>query len=145
VLIGASPGIADPVARAERRGADEALAAEVENMTIEAFAERWASTSVLAGLPDEIAAEAHADRLHNDPAGLAAVLRGLGTGALPSLWERLGELTMPVTLIAGERDAKFTALAYEMAALIPDARVVIVPGAGHQVHLEQPASVAELL
>ena len=53
----------------------------------------------------------HADRLRNTPAGLARALRGLGTGALPSLWERLGELTMPVTLIVGERDAKFRAIA----------------------------------
>ena len=37
-------------------------------------------------------AAAHADRLRNTPAGLAAALRGLGTGALPSLWDRLAEL-----------------------------------------------------
>ena len=52
---------------------------------------------------------------------------------------------MPVTLIAGERDTKFTAIAYEMAALIPDATVTIVPGAGHAVHLERPDAVIEAL
>ena len=51
VLIGASPGIADPAARTERRAADDGLAAEVEQMTIEAFAERWAQTAVLADQP----------------------------------------------------------------------------------------------
>ncbi len=145
VLISASPGIADPAERAARRTADEALAAEVEGMSIAAFADRWARTPVLAGLAPELALEAHADRLGNTPAGLAAALRGLGTGALPSLWERLGELAMPVTLVAGARDAKFTGLAGEMAARIPHARVVIVAGAGHQVHLEAPAAVAAAL
>jgi 2-succinyl-6-hydroxy-2,4-cyclohexadiene-1-carboxylate synthase len=145
VLVGASPGIADAAARAARRAADDALAAAVEGMTIEAFARRWATTPVLAGLPAELAAEAHRDRLGNSPAGLAAALRGLGTGALPSLWERLADLAMPVTLVAGERDVKFTALAHEMAALIPGARVVVVENAGHQVHLEQPEALARLL
>ena len=145
VLIGASPGLADPAERAARRAADEALADEIERGSIEAFAERWARTPVLAGLSPELAAEAHADRLANTPAGLDAALRGLGTGALPSLWDRLGELTAAVTLVAGERDVKFTRLAREMAQALPRAQVIIVAGAGHQVHLEAPAVVAELL
>jgi 2-succinyl-6-hydroxy-2,4-cyclohexadiene-1-carboxylate synthase len=144
-LIGASPGIADPTERAARRRADAALASELEGETIASFAARWAETPVLAGLSPALAAEAHADRLRNDPAGLAAALRGLGTGALPSLWGRLGELAMPVELIVGDGDAKFLALAREMAAAIPRARVVAVPGAGHQVHLQRPDAVARTL
>ena len=96
VLIGASPGIADPAERAERRAADERLADEIERMTIEEFAHRWAQTPVLAGQPPAVAAAVHADRLRNTPAGLAGALRGLGTGALPSLWDRLAELRAPV-------------------------------------------------
>jgi 2-succinyl-6-hydroxy-2,4-cyclohexadiene-1-carboxylate synthase len=145
VLIGASPGIADPAERRDRRAADDALADRLERMSVVEFAELWEATPVLAGLPDELAAHARRDRLENTPGGLAAALRGLGTGRLPSLWSRLGELTMPVTLVAGERDAKFTALAHEMAKLIPDARVEVVAGAGHQVHLEQPVALAALL
>jgi 2-succinyl-6-hydroxy-2,4-cyclohexadiene-1-carboxylate synthase len=145
VLIGASPGIADPAARAQRRAADDGLAAEVEQMTIEAFAQRWAQTAVLADQPAVVQAAMHADRLRNTPAGLAAALRGLGTGVLPSLWARLGELTVPVDLVVGERDAKFVAVAREMAAALTDARVHVVAGAGHAVHLEAPAAVAEVI
>jgi pimeloyl-ACP methyl ester carboxylesterase len=47
------------------------------------------------------------------------------------LWERLPELTLPVKLIAGERDAKFRAVAERMAERLPSAEVVLVPGAGH--------------
>jgi 2-succinyl-6-hydroxy-2,4-cyclohexadiene-1-carboxylate synthase len=145
ILIGASPGLADPAERAERRAADEALAAEVEDMTIEAFARRWAQTPVLAGQPPEVLAAVDAQRLRNTPRGLAAALRGLGTGALPSLWDRLGELAIPVELVVGERDAKFRAVAAEMAGALPDARVHVVAGAGHAVHLEAPAAVAEII
>jgi 2-succinyl-6-hydroxy-2,4-cyclohexadiene-1-carboxylate synthase len=145
VLIGASPGIADPAPRAERRAADERLADEVEAMSIEAFAQRWAQTGVLADQPAAIQAAVRADRLRNAPAGLAAALRGLGTGALPSLWGRLGELEVPVDLVVGERDAKFRAIAAEMAAALPLARVHTVAGAGHAVHLEAPEAVAAVI
>jgi 2-succinyl-6-hydroxy-2,4-cyclohexadiene-1-carboxylate synthase len=145
VLIGASPGIADAAARAERVAADERLADEIEAMTIEAFADRWAQTAVLADQPPSVQDAVAEQRLRNTPAGLAAALRGLGTGALPSLWERLGELRVPVDLVVGERDAKFQAIAQEMAAALPAARVHVVAGAGHAVHLEAPAAVAEVI
>ena len=113
---------------------------------MEEFAHRWATeTPVLAGQPAGVRERVHADRLRNTPAGLARALRGLGTGALPPLWDRLGELTMPVTLIVGERDAKFRAIADEMAARIPHATGLIVPGTGHAVHLEAPTAVAGVL
>jgi pimeloyl-ACP methyl ester carboxylesterase len=51
-----------------------------------------------------------------------------------------------VLLVAGERDAKFAGIAREMAAAIgPAARVELVPGAGHAVHLERPAAAAALV
>jgi 2-succinyl-6-hydroxy-2,4-cyclohexadiene-1-carboxylate synthase len=145
VLIGASPGIADADERNARRRADDELASELEGASIEQFARRWAQTPVLADLPREVAARAHADRLRSTPAGLARALRGLGTGALPSLWERLGELPMPVTLVVGERDQKFREISARMTAATPDARLVAVPGAGHAVHLEAPARVASVI
>jgi 2-succinyl-6-hydroxy-2,4-cyclohexadiene-1-carboxylate synthase len=145
VLIGASPGIADPHEREARHQSDEALAAEIERSSVEQFARRWAEAPVLAGLPRDAAARAHADRLRSTPAGLARALRGLGTGALPSLWERLGELPMPVTLVVGERDQKFREIAARMAAAAPGTQVVVVPGAGHAVHLEAPEQVAAVI
>jgi 2-succinyl-6-hydroxy-2,4-cyclohexadiene-1-carboxylate synthase len=145
VLIGASPGIAEDAGRALRRAEDEALAARLQAMTIEEFAAEWARTPVLANQPEPVRQAVHADRLRSTPSGLAAALRGLGTGALPSLWDRLGELQMPVTLIAGRRDAKFTAIAAEMAARIPHGGVEVLAGIGHACHLEAPQAVASVL
>lgn len=145
VLIGASPGIADAEERAQRRRADEKLATEVERLSIGEFAERWARTPVLAGLSEEALERVQADRMRNTPAGLARALRGLGTGELTPLWDRLGELSMPVALVVGERDHKFRQIAGEMAEAIGQVEVIVVPGAGHAVHLEAPAHVAEVL
>ena len=145
ILLGASPGLADAGERDARRRADERLADEFEASTIDEIAARWAQTPVLAGLGLEAAAAARADRLRNTPAGLARALRGLGAGALPSLWDSLGELRMPVELVAGERDARFAAIARRMGELIPTATVTLIPGAGHAAHLENPVAVAALL
>jgi 2-succinyl-6-hydroxy-2,4-cyclohexadiene-1-carboxylate synthase len=142
VLISASPGLANDGERAARRAADEAFADRIEAIGVEAFAEEWGRLPLWEGQPDRVRAAANADRLRNTPAGLADALRGLGTGALEPLWDRLGELPMPVVLIAGERDAKFRAIAEQMAERIPDARVEVVPGAGHAAHLERPDLVA---
>src|SRR5215218_7773568 len=145
VLVGASPGIADPAERSARRAADDALAARIEAIGVEAFAREWAALPLWAGQPERVAAAAHADRLRNTPAGLAAALRGLGTGVMEPLWDALPSLTVPVTLAVGERDEKFRAIAERMADLLPRAEVVVVPGAGHAAQLEQPDAVAALL
>jgi 2-succinyl-6-hydroxy-2,4-cyclohexadiene-1-carboxylate synthase len=144
VLVGASPGIADPEGRAERRAADEALARRVEREGVAAFLDRWLAGPLFATLPAEAAGRA--DRLANTPEGLAYALRRLGTGAQEPLWDRLGGLGPPTLLVAGDRDPKFAALAGRMAAAIgPQARVALVEGAGHAVHLERPAELAALI
>jgi 2-succinyl-6-hydroxy-2,4-cyclohexadiene-1-carboxylate synthase len=141
VLIGASPGITDPKERVARREADERQAEEIERLSIEEFADRWAANAILAGQPEWI----RADRLRNRPASLARALRGLGTGALAPVWDRLGELRMPVVLVVGERDEKFRAIAEQMASALRRPDVVVVPRVGHAVHLEAPAAVAKAI
>jgi pimeloyl-ACP methyl ester carboxylesterase len=131
--------------RAARQRSDAALADRIEQIGVEAFAAEWAELPLWEGQPERVRAAANADRLRNTPGGLAAALRGLGTGALPSLWDRLAELAMPVTLIAGERDAKFREIAERMAERLPDARIELIPGAGHAAHLERPELVAAKL
>jgi 2-succinyl-6-hydroxy-2,4-cyclohexadiene-1-carboxylate synthase len=145
VLVGASPGIADAAEREARRTADLALADRIEQIGLEPFVQEWGAQPLFAGQPRGVAAAAREDRLRNTATGLAAALRGLGTGAMVPLWDRLGELRMPVVLVAGEHDDKFRAIAERMAAAIPDARVVVVPDAGHAVHLERPDAVAGAL
>lgn len=145
ILIGASPGIADPAERERRRGDDERLADGIEGSSIEEFARRWAMTPVLRGLDEETMARVHEDRLRNRPPGLARALRGLGTGALPSLWPRIGALRMPTTFVVGERDEKFRQIAEQMGKRIPGSELVVTAGVGHAVHLEAPRRVADII
>jgi 2-succinyl-6-hydroxy-2,4-cyclohexadiene-1-carboxylate synthase len=142
ILVATTAGIEDPAEREQRRIADEALATEMEQGPIEAFADRWTTQPLFAGTPPEAAASWRADILDNDPAGLAAALRGLGTGVMEPLWDRLGELTMPATVLTGERDAKFRALGGRLAEALPRGELVMVEGAGHGIPREQPAAAA---
>ena len=142
VLVSTTAGIDDDAERAARRERDDALAGWMEEHTIAAVAERWGAQPLFAGQSPEVAAAARADRLANDPVHLAASLRATGTGTMAPLWSRLAELTMPVAVLAGERDAKFVALARRLAGALPDATLTIVPGAGHALTLEAPAAVA---
>jgi len=145
VLIGASPGLADPRERAARAAADAALADRIEAIGIEAFVREWSAQPLFADMPRGIAEVADADRMRNTAPGLAAALRGLGTGVMPPLWERLGELAPPVELVVGERDEKFRAIAERMQSALPDARLHLVAGAGHAVQLEAPEAIVDLL
>jgi 2-succinyl-6-hydroxy-2,4-cyclohexadiene-1-carboxylate synthase len=85
------------------------------------------------------------DLLRNEPRALAAVLRGMGTGSMAPLWERLPTLTMPATVLAGAGDPKFVALGERLAAALPDAELVVVSGAGHGLPREAPDAVVAAL
>src|ERR671929_1264802 len=97
VLVGASPGLADAAERDQRRRADETLADRIEAIGVEGFADEWAALPLWDGQPERVAAAAHADRLRNTPEGLAAALRGPGTGVMEPLWDRLRAPSLPGT------------------------------------------------
>ncbi|MFL5624255.1 MAG: 2-succinyl-6-hydroxy-2,4-cyclohexadiene-1-carboxylate synthase [Ktedonobacteraceae bacterium] len=148
ILESASPGLEDRVERVQRRLSDEALAASIERDGVQAFVDRWEKLPLFASqntLPFETREALRRQRLNNRASGLAQSLRGVGTGVQPSLHARLPTLRIPVLLIAGQLDPKFTAIARSMAQALPHAQLRIVPGAGHAVHLERPEEFASLV
>jgi 2-succinyl-6-hydroxy-2,4-cyclohexadiene-1-carboxylate synthase len=142
VLIGVSAGVDD---RQKRRLEDEALATWMEEHTIEEVVERWEREPVFATQSAELRAQQRPGRLSHDPRLLATLLRSAGQGAMQPVWSRLPELGCPALLVAGEHDPRYTSAALRMAERIPDARVTIVPDAGHAPHLERPELFAEIL
>ena len=140
VLISGTPGIEDPQARADRRSADEALALRLETEGLEAFIDRWLALPMFAGLSPET--DQRADRLTNVAVRLAESLRHAGVGTQVDVWDRLDSLTMPVLLIAGANDSKFTNTARRMHERIPQSTLVILDDVGHTAHLEDPIRCA---
>ncbi|HWH96695.1 MAG TPA: alpha/beta fold hydrolase [Baekduia sp.] len=145
VLVSTSAGIDDPRAREARIAEDERLADDLEHMTIAEYADRWMAQPLFAGTPPASARWWREDLLRNDPVGLAAALRGIGGGQMEPFWDRLGELTMPVTVVVGSRDEKFVAFAEQYRARLPHAEVHVIEGAGHGLPREAPAELAALI
>ena len=145
VLVATTAGLADPAERAARRTADEALAGWIEAHDLDAFADRWLRQPLFAGDGPAATARAREDIARNTPTGLAASLRAAGTGAMTPVWGRLGELTMPTTVVVGERDAKFRAIGARLAAALPDSRTVVLPGAGHALPRTAPEALAAVM
>jgi 2-succinyl-6-hydroxy-2,4-cyclohexadiene-1-carboxylate synthase len=144
VLVSCSAGIEDPAERAARRQADRRLADELEELAFDDLIERWRSQPLFADEPAQVGKLAREDQRRNRPDALAAVLRGIGTGEMQPLWDRLGELAMPVTVAVGERDAKYRALGARMVGLLSDGELVVAAG-GHGLVLENPQAVAHRL
>lgn len=143
VLIGATAGIDDRDERAARRAADEVLADHLEDVGVGPFLDEWLANPLFVGLDD--AAAGREDRLRNTTAGLAASLRATGTGTQSSLWERLGEISVPALVVVGADDPKFTALGERLVDALPNASLEVVAGAGHSVHLEAPDATADAI
>lgn len=142
VLIAATPGIEDERERASRSARDRELASRIEREPLPSFIDRWRAQEMFARDPPQVDALAREAMASNPPEGVAAALRGIGTGEMAPLWDRLSELEMPVTVVAGERDTKFRAIGERMARALPDGRFLLLPG-GHVLPLESPQAVAD--
>jgi 2-succinyl-6-hydroxy-2,4-cyclohexadiene-1-carboxylate synthase len=148
ILISGTAGLEDEAARRDRRRADEHLADQLDPpdgqggaVPVDVFVSRWLDGPLFAGIDET--ANGFAERVANTGAGLASSLRLAGTGTQRPLWDRLGELTMPVLIVTGGLDAKFTVLGDRLARAIgSNASMVTVPEAGHAPHLQRPDLVA---
>lgn len=141
VLESASPGLADSAAREARFREDEQRAARLKEFGMEDFLDNWYRmplfnslrnrSDILDGLKDR--------RQRNNPDNLARVIAELSPGRQPALWGNLVDIFVPVLLMAGEADEKYTHLVRKMALQLPQASLALAPGAGHNIHLEAPS------
>jgi 2-succinyl-5-enolpyruvyl-6-hydroxy-3-cyclohexene-1-carboxylate synthase len=145
-LVGATPGIADDAEREARAKSDLELAAAIEHGGIEAFSRQWEANALFAtqaSLPPALRESMRAQRLGQDKGALAAALRAFGTGFQRPVHDETARLAMPVLVMAGALDAKFAAIARDMATRNARATLCLVPGAGHAVPLERAAACAQ--
>ena len=143
MLVSTSPGIADPSERAARVEADELLADSVERDGVGAFLETWLAQPMFATVPTE--APGLADRRRLTAEFLAACLRRLGAGAMEPMWGEVPHLRMPVLLVTGSQDAKYTAIARRMLERMHAQVGHVQLDGGHALPLEQPEVLGGLI
>jgi 2-succinyl-6-hydroxy-2,4-cyclohexadiene-1-carboxylate synthase len=149
VLVGVSPGIEDVRERADRRRADEALADRLEGfvgvpLSMGDFLDEWLVQPLFADLPREL--QGREAREENSTPGLTRALRHLGTGTQVYDAGRLRRLSMPILLVAGERDEKFRQLDETLAGVIgKNATIATIESSGHAAPFENPGAFISLL
>jgi pimeloyl-ACP methyl ester carboxylesterase len=119
------------------------------------WATRFADAIDQTGLDAAGAAFVWGERSRFDPKGAALIRQGffehaphalsrilrelLGSlSALSELRSKLAELQIPVLIVAGANDAPSLEASEELATLIPQATLQVLPEAGHVVNLESP-------
>jgi 2-succinyl-6-hydroxy-2,4-cyclohexadiene-1-carboxylate synthase len=141
ILISANPGIENENERSERRRHDATLASQIETGGLDAFLDYWQKTPLIQSQknirPTWLKAMRHARREHSTT-GLANSLRQFGQGSVPNLWPRIEQLNMPICLITGALDKKYTQIAKRLHQL-PSLNTAhsTIEGASHMPQLEQ--------
>jgi len=142
-LFGVHPGLVSEEARASRRRDDERWARLLSERGVGAFADAWEAEALFAAGLARASATASAAvrdrRRAHHPAALASTLRALSLGVMPVY----ALPPLPTLLVAGTEDHKFAELARTLAGV--HAATHLVAGAGHDLLLEAPATVADCL
>jgi 2-succinyl-6-hydroxy-2,4-cyclohexadiene-1-carboxylate synthase len=146
VICSATAGLRTEEERETRRNQDEKLAQKLETEPLTDFLHFWYNQALFASLREHSAFQTIlSNRSSINAPEAAKSLRGMGTGSQDSLWEILSSNRLPITFVAGEKDAKFVALAQELHVHTPFSRLEILPRAGHAVHFEAQEDIVSLL
>ncbi|HEU5077142.1 MAG TPA: alpha/beta fold hydrolase [Polyangiaceae bacterium] len=148
VLIGVNPGLRTAEERRERKQHDREQHQLLLEHGLTAFVDQWERLPLFATqgtLAAEVLAEQRRLRLTHTAEGLAHALVALGLGDMPDYWGGLPRLDLPIAIVVGAADAKFRQLGEAMLPLLPRARLALAPRAGHNVVLESPAWLRELM
>ena len=103
-----------------------------------AMAERYAISLTERGL-DGIPASAELSAgAHRSVTGLIHFARGVLTQRDASVLNGLPTIAVPTLVVVGAQDSNFISGSEYMAAKIPNARLVVVPDAGHAPNIDRP-------
>lgn len=148
VLIGVHPGLTEESTRAERRDIDASRARLLREKGLAAFVAAWEELPLFASqhdLSQEVLADQRDIRLAQDAEGLARALERLGLSEMPDYGPALASFEIPITLMTGSLDSKFSGIAEALAKENTHIDAELVDGVGHNVVLEAPAAVAAAL
>lgn len=148
ILEGGTAGLATQRLRQQRIIADAKKAAKVVTVGMHQFITEWEQLPLFNSqrlLPIAKQKFMHDQRVNQYAENVSNSLYFFGTGAMPSFWGQLSLLQVPVTLITGMNDRKFTRINQRMSQQLPQVTWHQIPHAGHNVHFEQTVTVTDIL
>jgi 2-succinyl-6-hydroxy-2,4-cyclohexadiene-1-carboxylate synthase len=148
VLVSVNPGLEPDALRQERRERDAGWCRLLSESGLAGFVERWQAEPLFRSqsrLDEQTRAAERARRLAHTEVGLCHSLRVTGLGEMPSYWERLSEIRVSVSLLAGALDPRFCGIAEAVVGQLESGYFAEIPGAGHNLLLERPDLVASAI
>ncbi len=146
VLISSSPGLKTEAERVSRQAWEKQWAKRFSEEPLEEVFRDWYAMPLFGQfqtLPHYL--HMQKQRENNSGKALAQSMLALGSGVQPLLWSQLPSLNLPCLCLCGSEDSRYLALNFEMAGLMPQAEVKVLPGVAHALHLESPPSTLAAL
>ncbi len=138
VLVGSGPGFKNPEAARGWAAQVERTATFLETRGFDDFVNGRAGVTCIGSKPELPAARAAAKAiLAQSVPGIARFGREI-SATIPPVIDQLADIAVPALVLVGEDDAPYRRAGEVMSAKLPNARHVVVPGAGHIVNIEQP-------
>lgn len=140
IMESATAGIENNNERIKRIKADKQLSENIRTGSIKSFLENWYENKLFASLTKypELLKNEITIKTKNNPIGIANCVAGFSPGKMPSYWDKICGINIPVLLIAGKLDEKYVHTNNKMNNLFPNSELKIIKGAGHNTHLEKP-------
>jgi pimeloyl-ACP methyl ester carboxylesterase len=138
VLIDSGPGFKKPEAQAHWTAQIERIAERLESEGMQAFIESRSAVTAIGRRRELPAAQRAARAIAAQDGRAVAHFGRCIAGPAPSVIDQLPSLGQPALVVVGAEDAAYLPAAEVLAARLPRARRVTIPGAGHVVNIEQP-------
>lgn len=144
MLIGVDPGIVDDAERQARIQWEDRWVRLLLEKGLPSFVSEWEKLPLFASqnrLSQTSQLQQRLSRLQHRPDAILWALRTLGTGRMPNLWPHVPSLQMPISLVTGEVDEKFSTIAQKLTSIHPFIEHHVISGSGHNPILEAPAQM----
>jgi pimeloyl-ACP methyl ester carboxylesterase len=137
LLIASGPGFKNQKAQSDWEAQIGRIADRLERVGFAGWASGRSAATAIGLRPELPAAQAAGRAIEAQSAAGVALFGRRVAGPAPATIDRLGEIRAPALVLVGALDGSYLRAAEVMKAKLPNARSVVIEGAGHCVNLEQ--------
>lgn len=146
ILESTNPGLESEDERNLRYVEDKKIVEFIESHSVKEFIDVWMAKDLFKDLSSNnpnMFNKIKTMKYHNNKTGLIKSLLGMSQGIIKPVWEELENLDIPVLLLSGSEDEKYTKIHKKMNKLLPNAQNISIKGVSHNIHLSKPDVLAQ--